>query len=246
MKKMIFAAIIFLSAALLMAPDSIAEDDIELQCCCQVTCCYNYSITTDPFTMKEWCLPTPPKPTCTPAKNILTLGLCETDIAPNWDCIEFRVIAEDTLKASYKDLLFLSFDHYTGGCELTAATDCVADSLLGADDQGLDILRQFRDQVLGNSAKGQKYASAYYKYGSDIKQALNNNPGLKNFTADLLGKVIVRLFTALGSKEELLTDDIAGDIEIFADALDAEVTQPELKQVIQQVKTEVRDRTLFK
>jgi hypothetical protein len=196
--------------------------------------------------MKEWCLPTPPKPTCTPAKNILTLGLCETDIAPNWDCIEFRVIAEDTLKASYKDLLFLSFDHYTGGCELTAATDCVADSLLGADDQGLDILRQFRDQVLGNSAKGQKYASAYYKYGSDIKQALNNNPGLKNFTADLLGKVIVRLFTALGSKEELLTDDIAGDIEIFADALDAEVTQSELKQVIQQVKTEVRDRTLFK
>jgi len=56
----------------------------------------------------------------------------------------------------------------------------------------------------------------------------------------------VRLFAALGSKEELLTDDIAGDIEIFADALDAEVTQPELKQVIRQIKTEVRDRTLFK
>jgi hypothetical protein len=245
-KKMIFAAIIFLSAALLMAPDSIAEGDIELQCCCQVTCCYSYNTYTDPFTMREWCLPTPPKPACTPANNILALGLCETDIAPNWDCIEFRVIAQDSLKASFEDLWLLSFDHYTGGCELTAATDCVADSLLGADDQGLDILRQFRDQVLGKSAKGQKYASAYYKYGSDIKQALNNNPGLKNFTADLLGKVIVRLFAALGSKEELLTDDIAGDIEIFADALDAEVTQPEFKQVIQQVKTEARDRTLFK
>jgi hypothetical protein len=196
--------------------------------------------------MKEWCLPTPPKPTCTPAKNILTLGLCETDIAPNWDCIEFRVIAENTLKASYKDLLFLSFDHYTGGCELTAVTDCVADSLLGADNQGLDILRQFRNQVLGKSGKGQKLADAYYHYGSELKQALNENPGLKNFAADLLGKVIVRLFAALGSKEELLTDDIAGDIEIFADVLDAEVTQPELKQVIQQIKKEVRDRTLFK
>jgi hypothetical protein len=188
----------------------------------------------------------PSKANLHPGQQHFNAGLCETDIAPNWDCIEFRVIAENTLKASFRDLWFLSFDHYTGGCELTAATDCIADSLLGADDQGLDILRQFRDQVLGKSAKGQKYASAYYKYGSDIKQALNNNPGLKNFTADLLGKVIVRLFAALGSKEELLTDDIVGDIEIFADALDAEVTQPEFKQVIQQVKTSVRNRTLFK
>jgi hypothetical protein len=149
-------------------------------------------------------------------------------------------------KAYFKDLLFLSFDHYTGGCELSAATDCVADSLLGADNQGLDILRQFRNQVLKKSAKGQRLINAYYQYGSDIKQALNENAGLKKFTADLLGKVIVRLFTTLGSKEDLLTDDIAGDIEIFADALDAEVTQPELKQVIQQIKKEVRDRTLFK
>lgn len=246
MKKVLFATMLVLSATLIITPESMAEGDVTLQCCCQVTCCYNYSITTDPFTMKEWCLPTPPKPTCTPAKNILTLGLCETDIAPNWDCIEFRVIAENTLKASYKDLLFLSFDHYTGGCELTAVTDCVADSLLGADNQGLDILRQFRNQVLGKSGKGQKLADAYYHYGSELKQALNENPGLKNFAADLLGKVIVRLFAALGSKEELLTDDIAGDIEIFADVLDAEVTQPELKQVIQQIKKEVRDRTLFK
>ena len=246
MKKTVITTMLAVSATLLIAFDSMAQGDVTLQCCCQVTCCYNYSITTDPFTMKEWCLPTPPKPTCTPAKNILTLGLCETDIAPNWDCIDARMTVEASLKASFKDLLFFSFDHYTGGCELSAATDCVADSLLGADNQGLDILRQFRNQVLEKSGKGQKLADAYYHYGSELKQALNENPGLKNFAADLLGKVIVRLFAVLGSKEELLTDDIAGDIEIFADALDAEVAHPELKEVIRQVKMGVRDRTLFK
>ena len=90
----------------------------------------------------------------------------------------------------------MSFDHYTGSCEFTADVKCVADSLIGADNQGLDILRQFRNQVLEKSGKGQKLADAYYHYGSELKQALNENPDLKNFAADLLGKVIVRLFAA--------------------------------------------------
>jgi hypothetical protein len=246
MKKTVFAAILFLSAMVLIVPHSWADGDVQLECCCTVTCCYSYNTYTDPLTMKEWCLPTPTNPTCTPVKNILTVGLCETDTAPTWDCIQWRVTAMETLRASFKDLWILSFDHYTGGCELSTSTSCVADSLLGADDQGLDILRQFRDQILGKSAKGQKLANAYYQYGSDIKQALIENPGLKTFAADLLQKVAVRLFTTLGSKEDLITDDIAGDTEIFADALDADVTNPELKQVIEQVKTGVRDRTLFK
>jgi hypothetical protein len=246
MKKMIFATILFLSAILLIVPHSSADGDIQLECCCTVTCCFTYNTYTDPLTMKEWCLPTPTKPTCTPATNIFTLGLCETDIAPNWDCIDARMTVEASLKESFKDLWLFSFDHYTGGCEISAATECVADSLLGADRQGLDILRQFRDQVLKKSGKGREMTAAYYQYGSDIKQALNENPGLKTFATDLLGKVAVRLFMALDSKEELITDDIATDIEMFADALYAEVAQPELKQVILQVKAGVRDKTLFK
>jgi hypothetical protein len=246
MKKIIFAVILILSAMPVPVPQCWAQGEVTFNCCCTVTCCYTYNTYTDPLTMKEWCLPTPTQPTCTPVKNILTVGLCETDTAPTWDCIQWRVTAMETLRASFKDLWILSFDHYTGGCEISAATECVADSLLGADDQGLGILRQFRDQVLEKSAKGKKLTAAYYQYGSDIKQALNDNPGLKTFAEDLLEKVAVRLFTALGSRQELITDDIASDIEMFADALDAEVMQPELKQVIQQVKTEVRDRTLFK
>ena len=249
MKRILFIAILISGAALLIVPACRAQGEINFNCCCTVTCCFNYNTYTDPLTMKEWCLPTPPNPTCTPVNNILTMSLCETDIAPNWDCIDARMTVEASLKESHKDLWLFSFDHYTGGCELKASPvsdDCPVEMLIGADDQGLDILRQFRKQVLEKSAKGQKLANAYYQYGSDIKQALNENPGLKTFAAELLGKVAVRLFTALGSKEDLLTDDIAGDIEIFADALDAEVTQPGLKQVIQQVKTGVRDRTLLK
>ena len=219
--------------------------DVTYQCCCNLQCCFTYNTYTDPLTSKEWCGPPSSGPACTPS-DILFEDLCTSDLNANWRCIEARPALTATLKQQDSDAWLVSFDHYTGSCEFEEDVKCVADSLLGADNQGLDILRQFRNQVLEKSGKGQRLINAYYQYGSDIKQALNENPGLKNFAMDLLGKVIVRLFTTLGSKEELLTDDIAGDIEIFADALDAEVAHPELKQVIQQVKTGVRDRTLFK
>ena len=245
MKKILITAMLVLSATLFMVPDGMADGDVTYECCCTLQCCYSYNTYTDPFTMKEWCDPQPSSPDCTPA-DILFEDLCTSDLNANWRCIEMRQEITEILKQWDSNVWIMSFDHYTGSCELKAKVECVADSLLGADGQDLDILRQFRNQVLGKSAKGQRLINAYYQYGSDIKQALNENTGLKKFTADLLGKVIVRLFAVLGSREELLTDDIAGDIEIFADALDAEVAHPELKQVIQQVKTGVRDRTLFK
>ena len=245
MKKAVITTMLVVSATLLIAFDSMAQGDVTYQCCCNLQCCVTYNSFTDPFTIQEWCGPLSSGPDCTPS-DILFEDLCTSDLNANWRCIEARLALKEIIRKTNQDVFIMSFDHYTGSCEFTADVKCVADSLIGADNQGLDILRQFRNQVLEKSGKGQKLADAYYHYGSELKQALNENPGLKNFAADLLGKVIVRLFAALGSKEELLTDDIAGDIEIFADALDAEVTQPELKQVIRQIKKEVRDRTLFK
>jgi len=245
MKKTVITTMLVVSAMLLIAFDSLAQGDVTYQCCCNLQCCFTYNKYTDPLSSTEWCSPPSSGPACTPS-DILFEDLCASDLTANWRCIASRPALTATLKQKDSDVWIVSFDHYTGSCEFEADVNCVADSLLGADNLGLDILRQFRNQVLEKSGKGQKLADAYYQYGSELKQALNENPGLKNFAMDLLGKVIVRLFAALGSKEELLTDDIAGDIEIFADALDAEVTHPELKQVIRQVKMGVRDKTLFK
>ena len=54
-----------------------------------------------------------------------------------------------------------------------------------------------------------------------------------------------RLLTAPGSDEELLTDDIAADIEILADELDMVVVNPGLKKTLRYIKGDMKRGKLF-
>ena len=87
--------------------------------------------------------------------------------------------------------------------------------------------------------------AVYYKYGDVLIEAFEENPGIEVFATELLEKTITRLYTALGSEERLLTDEIAADIDILIDELDAVVASPELKKTFKQMKRDIRRGTPF-
>ena len=53
------------------------------------------------------------------------------------------------------------------------------------------------------------------------------------------------MYTALDSDEELFDDDIAADIEILADELDAVVESPGLKKTLRQIKGDMKKGKMF-
>jgi len=218
------------------------DDDLEFQCCCYVNCCYKYKYETVPGTWvwaESWG-DFSENPQCNKS-DIFMEKLCESDLKATWVCLEGANEVRSTLFISTKRF---HYDHHTGECVLEA--ECSSEDLLGFDDPRLDILRQFRDEVLDNSENGKKLMDVYYKYGSELIDAFDENPGIGEFATEVLEKTITRLYEALGSEERLLTDEIAADIEILIDELDAVVASPELKKTMKQIKRDMKKGTLFK
>jgi len=245
MTKRFLVVGMFLSVVLIFTCNSWAQDEYE--CCCQVECCYDYNYLTDPFTIKEYC--TTLNEYCTDW-SILLEELCEGDFQATMYCIEFALevrakLEKRDVEHEGENILFFQYSHHVGNCELVSSASCSSESLLGGDEPELDILRQFRDEVLSKSEKGKKLIDAYYNHGDVLIKAFEENPGIEAFATEILEKTIERLYSSFGSEEELLTDEIAADIDILADELDMVVTSPVLKKTLRQIKGDMRKGTLF-
>ena len=241
MKRKIFMMVLFLSVALLFVCNSWG-DDIEYECCCEVECCYLYNTYTDPFTLVETCGTQFKK--CVPYEVLLE-ELCEGGFQAQLTCIDNRLENMDIVKKVRPDILFFEYNRYIGSCVLESNASCSSESLLGGDEPELDILRQFRDEVLSKSESGKKLIDTYYNHGDVLIKAFEENPGIEAFATELLEKTIERLYTALENGEELLTDEIAADIEILADELDAVVKSPGLKSALKQIKGDMKKGKVF-
>ena len=192
-------------------------------CCCDITCKYTTAFGGAIERSVDKCY---------------TLGLGN----------EVLVCTKDAACAAIIEFGWIYYGDWTGsGCaeKEEDSSWCPSNHLLGSDDPGLDSLRQFRDEVLSTSEKGRKLTEAYYKYGDVLIEVFEENPGIEDFATEILEKMIERLQTALGSEEELLTDEIAADIEILIDELDAVVASPGLKKTLKQIKRDMKKGTLF-
>ncbi len=223
MKRKCLVAILFLGVALIFVCNSWATD--QGNCCCTLTCKYK------------------PIPIINPNPNF-TVDKCY-----NYEDEAMALCNEDTIcfMESKNILLYYPINFYIGfegECKMDLS-DCPSEDLLGLDDPGLDILRQFRDEVLSKSEKGKKLIYAYYKYEDVLIKVFEENPGIEDFATELLEKTIERLYTALDNEEELFDDEIAADIDILADELDAVVESPGLKKALRQIKGDMKRGKLF-
>ena len=233
MKRKCLVIILFLSVALLFTGNVWAT----IECCCKPLTC----------TFVPWFGPSVPV-IGIPFKDVPINECYYFEDEKSWMCEErliciAEIDAEDPLwYLKYK----LGEIRVDGICDINLSDDdCESESLLGADHPGLDILRQFRDEVLSKSEKGIKLIDAYYKYGDLLIKAFEANPALEIFAIEILEKTIERLLTAPDSDEELLTDDIAADIEILADELDMVVVNPGLKKTLRHIKGDMKRGKMF-
>ena len=212
MKKSIFIVVLLLSSTLLCIASSRAQDDGYYECCCNLTCCYEYNLYTDPFTPREKCYTFPEE--CS-ISDILLKDFCEGSFTPIFFCIEKRLQAMEDIRAMNPDIFLMQYSQYTGSCTLSEI-ECLSSKLFGDNDPGLDILRQFRDEILCKNEKGKDLIDAYYEYGNQLSTIFEENPVLEDFARVLLEKTITRLYETLGSDTEFLTDELADDIDILS------------------------------
>jgi hypothetical protein len=229
-----------LIALFLIAALSFANSAWAVECCCKPLKCIfvPWFGDPDPEDLTKSC------PNCL----VMTVNDCyswQDDQA--WMCDE-DLICWSEFAASEHAPLFLLYPNLVieGLCDLSLEDDdCEIESLLGDDHPQLDILREFRDEVLGGSEKGKGLIAAYYEHRDVLIEAFEKNPGIEAFATEILVKTIERLEKTLGSEEKLLTDEISTDIDILIAELDAAVASPELKKTMKQIKRAIRKGTLF-
>ena len=166
----------------------------------------------------------------------------------SWQCDErlvciAEIAAEEPLYALKYDLENIIVD---GLCDLNLSdVACESEYVLGANHPGIATLRKFRDEVLSKSAKGKRLIHAYYRYGDELIKAFAEDPALMLFTAGILERTIARLQETQSGDQKLYADDISADIEILIDELGSIIKNQKLKKVMQQIKKDLKAKTLF-
>lgn len=245
MKKRLLVVAMVLGLTLSFTCSGWAEDETDIHCCCDALCYYNFTIKgpwqpAEVFTMSFY--------ECNIVEDIGLFSAKDICEAPLY-LIKFcndrlgraRAELEETVIGELQSMWYYKSE---GSC-VVEEVECPIDFMLGEEDEALDILRQFRDEVLGKSEKGGKLIEAYYNHGDVLIQAFEANPAIEVFARDILEKTIERLLTASGGEQKLLTDEIAADIEILADELDVVVKSPGLKKTLRQIKGDVKEGKLF-
>ncbi len=67
---------------------------------------------------------------------------------------------------------------------------CLATNLLGEDDPGLDILRQFRDRQLAGNSTGKLLIDIYYELGKEMRAICSKNPYAERYFQKMLELII--------------------------------------------------------
>ncbi len=233
MKKYFLILVLSLPMALLFYVNAWAT----AECCCKPLQCIFVPLggDPDPENLEESC------PNCI----VLAVNDCYYwEDEKSWMCEE-RLICWSEFNASKHFWKFPLYQQLVidGVCDLSFSDDCESESLLGENHPGLDILRQFRDEVLARSEKGIRLKRAYYKYSDLLIDTFRKNPRIEVFAADLLLKMIDRLEKIQGSNSELLTEELSGDIEILIHELDAAVENPQFKRTLEEIRRDLNRGT---
>ena len=86
--------------------------------------------------------------------------------------------------------LALFYKSHTGVCDINLTDDRSIDFLLDADDPRLDLLRQFRDEVLSQTPEGQELIDLYYELSPALVQAMQEDEAFKEYVQETLDGIL--------------------------------------------------------
>ncbi len=85
------------------------------------------------------------------------------------------------------------------GCHEDIGSDCPLESALEGDSR-IDVLKQFRDQVLTENTAGRMVIDLYYTAAPILTRAVNSSPMVKQFTVSFIDAILPLLEKNLDKK----------------------------------------------
>ena len=124
-------------------------------------------------------------------------------------------------------------------------TPALYESIVGRDAmENVARLRRLRDDVLRVDQTGSFYVDLLYDYSEEVATLLLRDPALRVRTAGVLARVQPDVNALLAGKHITVTGVLLDQMEALLDAFEAQAS-PGLKTVLEQVKKEMREGTLF-
>jgi len=236
MEKQKTLPVMVLAAILAFAIPCQADDnETEYECCCTLTCKWNYTIwnpacqdndnaTGTVYTfyaecrdwIAEWA------EYCT--NQLYADGACRQETEQ--DAMEqvkqqFSTICPE---ADLGPIITVSYVAPTPvPCEFGVKDDCSIIDLTGPDDVRLEILRQFRDDVLGTGPAGKQLINLYYNTSGELVKIFQQHPAIKARAKALLDKAIpaVSSFLAGNRNAGLLRGELAAEADSLINDIEA-------------------------
>jgi|GEM_PF-1730110 len=149
----------------------ISNGQADEVCCCNITCFYETIFGASKEITVDYCL---------------EIGFGEGKV---FDC------SEDSACMSAIEFGWIYTNDWTGsGCSLKESSDlCPAEYLLGPQSPELDILRQYRDEVLSKTPEGREIIRRYYKLSPAIIQAMEENEKVRELMQEMVDGLLLVL-----------------------------------------------------
>ena len=132
---------------------------------------------------------------------------------------------------------------FTTGSE---SPPCLASVALQLNDEGLNLLRGFRDEVLVRNLDGERYINLYYSpHTIEALLILLFNPELRMCANRIVKESFPAIQSLLRGERALISAEIIADIELFLGEFEKD-TSPGLKRDISIIREDIATGDLFK
>lgn len=126
----------------------------------------------------------------------------------------------------------------------TPAGPCPATQVLGAESRQLDTLREFRDNVMGQSLKGRLYTRLYYYCAGEVSSIIAADDSLTAESAAVLDTLLPAVEAAASSGAITLSDEQKAQILPVLDRISSKASFG-LRLIIRKVQRDLRTGDLL-
>lgn len=243
--------------------DDDGEDEVEYECACNLACEWKYQITfqSNPLCCEPWDFQSETCPSGEvkvfyddiPKENLTNDSFkadCESEDYANRMCEQnTRSKVWEEVNRNKDEICPEAQTPLGGTIKYLKTNDrcrfkeegCAAAYLLREGVVHLDILREFRDEVLSTSNAGRKLIALYDEYSHVLIEIFEEYPAIKAHAKEMLEKIIpgIELFLNGESKAGLLNEEISAEADILIEEIDS-VLASTLKETLTKLREDVK------
>lgn len=118
---------------------------------------------------------------------------------------------------------------------------CPAQAIL-QPSASLDLLRQFRMNILARNETGQTYTNLYYKHGAELVGLIIANQDIREDMSNMLLQIIPLIQMILQGQTIVLDEELMGNVDDLVERLESDASS-ELKRTLNMIRKDMRDKS---